>query len=426
MKNAIATVVLIAGVSFSSTLASDTKNSGVTLTLGKDTPMASVTQVLDACRASGLSSVSLETTPASGFASVVQHLRETDLSSASQQVDRAANGNTPVARHAEERYATVKNPRLYAALYAGALAASAGASGAQSQIEFDIRIVELPAADVRALFGKKGATPGAEVSDDLLQRLGELKGADILSSPRVLTRPGQSAQIKVGQERSFATSFRVVETNGAWEPVTKTVELGISATVVASPYPHDPERLHGSAEITITELSSVSEQSVTPPGNQTPIKLESPVVSSSELTASFDIASGENIVLGGLECAKKTGDNRSVLVLLRASVIDGNVELIAKLKARVVPSMEFDQAPLGEILPRLAKEAKAADIGFSILCSSLTKSGEKITVRNEKGVEPSVSLSMRDVSLYDLIRFVAKLSGATVTFERNSVTFKLP
>lgn len=296
----------------------------------------------------------------------------------------------------------------------------------QQQIDIAFRIVEMPASDVKQLFGKKGAAPGGDMTEDMEQRLAKLKSIDVLSAPRVVTRPGQSAQIKVCQEMQFATSFRVVETNGAWEPVMKTVDSGISITVIANPYPHDPERLHGSAEVLVSQLDSVSEQTVTPPGSQSPLKLQSPVVSSRVLTASFDVTSGQTIVLGGLQSAKAPGDSRTLIVLMRASVIEGNVELVAKLKNRVIPSIDFDRAPLGDVLSRLSKEAKDAGISLSIVCSSITQSGDKISVHDAKGVEPSVTLSMRDVSLYDLLRYVAKLAGATVTFEQNSVAFSLP
>lgn len=67
----------------------------------------------------------------------------------------------------------------------------------------------------------------------------------MLTAPRITARAGESAQIKIGQDRSFTTSFRVVETNGAWEPVRSQYDLGVSVTVTGTPYPQDPERIRG-------------------------------------------------------------------------------------------------------------------------------------------------------------------------------------
>ena len=51
MKTAIATLALISGFSFYSAFAADTTNPGVSLTVSKDTSMASVTEVPDASKA---------------------------------------------------------------------------------------------------------------------------------------------------------------------------------------------------------------------------------------------------------------------------------------------------------------------------------------------------------------------------------------
>ena len=61
MKTALATIALISGFSFCSTFAADTKNPSITLTVPKDTPVASLTKVLDACKAADVNSVSLRT-----------------------------------------------------------------------------------------------------------------------------------------------------------------------------------------------------------------------------------------------------------------------------------------------------------------------------------------------------------------------------
>jgi len=290
----------------------------------------------------------------------------------------------------------------------------------QSQIEIEVRILEMPASALKDLFGRKGPVPGSGVTDDLQKRILQLKEIDLLSSPRVVTRAGQSAQITVGHEYRFPTSFRVVETNGVWEPVFKTFQIGVSATVVASPYPNDPERLHGAAEITLSRLNSVSEQTVTPPGQQGSIKLQSPVVETRALTTSFDVNSAQMIILGGIESVDK-GQAINTVVMIRATVLSDTSELVAALKKRIIPELVFNDAPFGEVVTALVREAKEANVNIAIQSDKMVKTGDTVAFQNAAGVEPRVTLSLRRISLDDAIRLVARVSGATVAYDRSSV-----
>lgn len=290
----------------------------------------------------------------------------------------------------------------------------------QPQIDIEVRLLEMPASIVKELFGKKGLVPGDDVTDDLLKRIVQMKEVDLLSAPRIVTRAGQSAQITIASEYSYPTSVRVVETNGTWEPVTKTFSIGISATVVASPYPNDPERLHGAAEITLSRLDSVSEQTVTPPGHHGSIKLQSPVVESRSLTTSFDVNSGKMIILGSVESVDK-GQVRNTVVMIRATVISDTSVLVATLKSRIIPELVFKEAPFGEVVAALVREAKEANINIAIQSDKMVKTGDAVAFQNSAGVEPRLTLSMRSVSLDDAIRLVAQLSGAVVTYDRNTV-----
>ena len=294
----------------------------------------------------------------------------------------------------------------------------------QPLIEIEVRLLEMPASAVKELFGKKGPVPGGDVTEDLQKRISQMKEVDLLSAPRVVTRAGQSALIKIGQEMSFATSFRVVETNGAWEPINKVFEIGVSATMVASPYPNDPERLHGAAEITLSQLNSVSEQTVIPPGGQGSIKLQSPVVETRALTTSFDVNSGKTIILGGVENVDK-GVVRNTVVMIRATAMSDTSVLVAALKRRIIPELVFKDAPFGEVVKALVREAKEANINMVLQSAKMDKTGDSVSMRNAAGVEPHVTLSLRSISLDDAIRLVAQLSGCTVAYDRNAVILDL-
>jgi biopolymer transport protein ExbD len=62
MKIALSTIALITGLSFCSAFAADRKSPYITITAPKDTPCASLTKVLDACKAAKLVNVTLRTT----------------------------------------------------------------------------------------------------------------------------------------------------------------------------------------------------------------------------------------------------------------------------------------------------------------------------------------------------------------------------
>ncbi len=301
-----------------------------------------------------------------------------------------------------------------AGVWAGNAADETGSSAVT--IRFSCQILEMPQSLERTLFGAKGALPGGGVTDDLLQRLAKTAGVDVLSAPHIMARAGESAQIKISQNRSFTTSFRVVETNGAWEPVQSQYDLGVSVTVTGTPYPRDPERIRGAAQIALSELASVSEQTVTPPGQKTSIKLESPSIQRRELTTTFDVLSGKMIVLGGIE--KSIGGKvTTTVVLLKVDVESPARPLVDISKGLVIPEVQFVNASLSDVAAYLMAQSRELDPA---------KKGINIVVQVAVGTAPTVTLAMRNVSLYDALRFVGQATGATVEYDPSAVIVRLP
>lgn len=291
--------------------------------------------------------------------------------------------------------------------------AEQAASPATPQVYILCQLLEMPPATYTKLFGANGAVPGGEVSDDLLQRIQKEGDVEVLSAPRVTTLSGRSAQIKICQERSFATSFRVVETNGAWEPVNKTVELGVALTVMATTCAQDPERVFGASEVILSELVGVSEQTVTPPGQNAPLKLQSPAVQTRSLATSFDVHSGKTTVLGGLDT--KNGDKaKRMIVLIKVQALSPVAELVRKFKAIRI-DMEVKDATLDEVAEFLAAQSRLRDpekIGGNIIVKAADQASLKVT------------LSLRNVSIHDALAFVAKLSGSTLEYDSNVVILR--
>lgn len=306
-----------------------------------------------------------------------------------------------------------------AGVWAGNAADEAGRSAVQ--LLFSCQILEMPQPLERTLFGAKGALPGGDVTDDLLQRLPKTAGLDVLSAPRITARAGESAQIKIGQGRSFTTSFRVVSTNGAWEPVQSQHDLGVSVTVTGTPYPQDPERIRGAAQIALSELASVSEQTVTPPGQKTSIKLESPAIQKRELTTTFDVRSGKTIVLGGVE-KSIDGKVTTTVVLLKVDVESPARPLVETSKGLVIPELQLVNAALSDVATYLMAQSRELDPA---------KKGINIVIQGGRTAPadtptPTVTLSMRNVALYDVLRFVSQATGATVEYDPSAVILRLP
>lgn len=163
---------------------------------------------------------------------------------------------------------------------------------------------------MRKVFGEQGPQAGNAFD---LKALNETAGISLLSAPTFTTQAGQSAKIELGKEQTFTINYRISEKTGGWEPVQKTVKLGLSMTVMAMQSPQNPDRLQGAAEITFSELMHLHEQIVTPPGSQGTLRLQSPVVETRYLTFSFDMERGKPTVIGAFQGAGSALDSRKPL-----------------------------------------------------------------------------------------------------------------
>lgn len=70
---------------------------------------------------------------------------------------------------------------------------------------------------------------GAEQRSQLMSRLGEEEGAQVLSAPKALSRSGEKAEIQVAEQRAFIGGYQRV--SDGVEPVISTANEGIRVTV---------------------------------------------------------------------------------------------------------------------------------------------------------------------------------------------------
>lgn len=292
-----------------------------------------------------------------------------------------------------------------------------------TQIHVTCQLLEMSPATVVKLFGAKGGAPGVDVSDELLQRLAKEPGVDVLSAPSILARAGAAAQIRVAQERKFVTGFKVVGTN-SWEPAYTQYDLGIKVTIEANPYPQDPERIRGAAEVSISELKEMTEQTVIPPGQTNPIVLQSPLIQTRQLAITFDVRSGKTTVFGGID---KTdgGKATTTLFLLKIETQSSAPDLVAKLKGMVLSQVEFQNTSLNEVVNQLMRHARETDPGKKGI-NIVIEAGKEPDVDGALKALPTVTLSLRNVSMYDALRFIVRATGAQIEYDPSAVILRVP
>ena len=90
-----------------------------------------------------------------------------------------------------------------------------------------LRNKDIPAASVIGMLT-------AEQAADAMKALNKVKGADLLSSPRITTRSGQQAVIEIVREFRYPTEWDRDAKSGSWKPVKfETKNIGVSFSVEA-------------------------------------------------------------------------------------------------------------------------------------------------------------------------------------------------
>jgi len=262
------------------------------------------------------------------------------------------------------------------------------------------KILEVPAAEFRGLLGDPALQGAAIVPESMQRRILDLKGADILSAPRMATMPGQSGQIRVGQTVKVVAGYQKNKETGKSEPVLEDREAGLSLTAMAEPDPADPGILATTIDLQIVD---VPEQ---PPVESAPGAVA--VVSTRSISTCVRIPNGGTVVLGGLardEGAAKDG-KRMTLVLLSAS--QGIAPLVAKCRSLVIPQIAFREASLKDVVAFLVEQSHQLDPA---------KEGVNI-VLDLQGAEPQLlTLALRNVPLGDALRYVTMLTGLELKYE---------
>jgi type II secretory pathway component GspD/PulD (secretin) len=297
-----------------------------------------------------------------------------------------------------------------AGIAAGACAADAPVQGGAPDtnvtgaIVISCKILEVPAAEFRTLLGDPALQGAAVIPEAMQRRILDLKGVDILSAPRLTTLPGQSAQIRVGQTVKVVGGYQRNKETGKSEPVLEDREAGISLTAMAEPDPADPNILTTTIDLQIVDVPDQ------PPVESAPGAVA--VLSTRSISTCVRIPNGGTVVLGGLsrdEGAAK-GGKRMTLVLLSAS--QGIAPLVAKCRALVIPHAEFRAAALNDVVQFLVEQSRELDPA---------KEGVNIVLDLQEMKMATITLTLRDIPLSEVLRYVTQLTGLQLKYEPMAV-----
>lgn len=107
------------------------------------------------------------------------------------------------------------------------------------------------------------------------------------------------------------------------------------------------------------------------------------------------------LLLGALPC------------LADATTNEVDAALIKKLQSIIIPTVDFKQTPIPDVLRSLAKTALKLDPD---------KKGVKIVLREK--TEDVFTFEGKDVSVYKALKIVTTMSGLTLTVEKGTVVVK--
>lgn len=271
-------------------------------------------------------------------------------------------------------------------------------------IVISCRIIELPAAEYHQILPPKDASTGGLVTEAVQQKLLKLKDADILSSPRVVTMPGQTAGINVGRQVTAITGFKKDEKEGKSVPVTEQVEVGLSLNVMAEPDAADPSCLNTTVDIVITDVPEQRDDETA--------RGALSVRTERRITSCVRIPNGGTVMLGGLQGDTRAdkGSPRMILVLLSASQTMPDSAI--RCRAIVLPQIEFRDALLPDVIQFLQQASVSNDPG---------KKGVNLVLDLKDRKPAAITLSLRNIPLSEALRYVAELCGLRVKYEPKAV-----
>ncbi|HEV7405373.1 MAG TPA: M56 family metallopeptidase [Chthoniobacteraceae bacterium] len=350
-------------------------------------------------------------------------------------------------RSAGRGFALVTALCLLSLLGAGSLAQVATTPVAADQIQLEVKFMEFTpqafAAVPEAVRLRDPAKPQElrVLTDDatgktaLLKMLNERPGVDVLSAPRVTSRSGQSATIEVGRELVYPVEWE--KAGAAWKPTKfKTHQLGVSFT--ATPLLKPDGRVELQAQPQVTELLGwedldthqkleAARQLNAPEGRRA-----RPTFSERKLTDKITLRFGQTAACWLPPAGKADGQEepRRVLVLVSATLVKESAAAAqkpplpapvatngaaTKAKAIIIPRLNFREATLAESIDYLRAKSR-----------EFTPDHAGVNLVNQlppSATPAKITLDLKEVSLLEAARYVAKLAGVELLSTQDALVF---
>ncbi len=299
----------------------------------------------------------------------------------------------------------------------GAPTPDVSATNLPGQAVVECRLIELPAGALTKL------DLGAVVADETVQRLLAHPDTEVLTAPRVTTRFGQTAQIRVGNDCPYTTGYARDEKTGELTPVTETKECGVSVTCLVTPVGNDPQQMIVTVDLAVTDQKEWPEREVPVIGATAPVKLRMPIFSTRSISTALHLRSGETALLGGLGEAPAEGNAQRVLVAtLKASYQPSALE--TRARQIILPKIELLKAGLADVLGFLRDEAREHDPAKEGVNVVLIDPSPTPGLLTSPPAASLVSLNVQRMSLYDVLRLVAAMTGLQVEYGENAVVLR--
>jgi len=139
----------------------------------------------------------------------------------------------------------------------------------------------------------------------LINALASSNRANILSSPRIVARNGETATIQVGQEVPIITSQQTSPTTGSTGSVLQTVQYRTTGVIL-----NVKPVIHSGDQVDLDVTQEVSSAQSTSTGVNT-----SPTFSSRKLSTKLSLKNGATVLLGGLISNNKSQGNAGIPLL---------------------------------------------------------------------------------------------------------------
>jgi beta-lactamase regulating signal transducer with metallopeptidase domain/lipopolysaccharide export system protein LptA len=363
-----------------------------------------------------------------------------------------------------------------------ALAAAANAPQVEIEakfIEFSGKPEDLPELLQKVAALKSpgvGAVASGKAADDAWKAIEKVKGADLLSSPRVIARSKQEAKIEVGQEMRYAKDWEWDGTNKLWVPREfDTKVCGVSFTVTPEVNADRTINMRMAPEVTEFEkFIPIGEADPKNPENQR----KKPVFHTRKMDTAVKVTDGQTVALGGMgmDAVQKIADKKpgtgeaekreerstkQLIVLVTARIVKQDAaaakdpqqleiasdtmtldkktgKLVASGNVKIETGQATITAAQAEITPKKTGAAAAAEkiifpkIDFrdatvrEVIEFLAEKSkrldgkgeGVNIVIRNaEKIGEARITLALSNVPLLEMLRYVAELANCELVPE---------